>query len=75
VVRCSDAKASSFVAKVRSEILAHFHAVALKVTVICGIDCLACQNDLVVKNPHYVKEIDEHAHDFVLHLSRLFRAP
>jgi hypothetical protein len=42
-VRCPDATASSFVAKVPGEVFAHFHAVAVKVTVLCGIDCLACQ--------------------------------
>jgi hypothetical protein len=29
-VRCRDATASSFVAKVRGEVFAHFHAVAVK---------------------------------------------
>jgi hypothetical protein len=36
-------------------------------TVVCGIDCLVFQNNLLE-----VKENDEHAFDFVLHLSRVF---
>jgi hypothetical protein len=42
------------------------------VTVVCGVDCLACQNDFFVNNPHNVEENDEHALEFALHLSRLF---
>jgi hypothetical protein len=36
-VRCCDATASSFVAKIRGENFAHFQAVAVKVTEVCGI--------------------------------------
>jgi hypothetical protein len=35
-----DGTDSSFVAKVRGEVFAHFHVVAVKVTVVCEIDCL-----------------------------------
>jgi hypothetical protein len=42
------------------------------VTIICGIDCLACQDEFFVKNPSDVKENDEHALDYALHLSHLF---
>jgi hypothetical protein len=38
---------------------------------MCGIDCFACQFEFFVNNPD-VKENDEHALDFALHLSRLF---
>jgi hypothetical protein len=34
-VCCHDATAGSFVAKFRSEVFAHFHAVAISVTVVC----------------------------------------
>jgi hypothetical protein len=37
-VRCRDATASYFVAKFRGEVFAHFYAVALNVTAVCGID-------------------------------------
>jgi hypothetical protein len=39
-VRCRDATASSFVAKLRGGVFTHFHAVA-----ISGIDCLTCQDE------------------------------
>jgi hypothetical protein len=40
----------------------------------CGIDCLACQDDFFANNPLDVKENYEHAPDFALHMSRLFRS-
>jgi hypothetical protein len=40
------------------------------ITVVCGIDCLVCQDELFLNNPIYVEENDGHA----LHLSRLFRS-
>jgi hypothetical protein len=43
-LRCGDATASCFVAKVRDEVFAHFHGVAISVTVVYGIDSLACQD-------------------------------
>jgi hypothetical protein len=43
-----------------------------KITVVCGIDCLACQDKFFVNNPLDVKENDEHALDFAHHLSCLF---
>jgi hypothetical protein len=42
------------------------------VTVVCGIDCLACQDEFFVDNPPYVKGKYEHALDFALQLCRLF---
>jgi hypothetical protein len=65
-----DTTASSFVTKVRGEILAHFHVVAI--TVVCGIDCLACHYKLFVNKPLDVKEKNGHALDFAFHLSCLF---
>jgi hypothetical protein len=63
-MHCRDATSGSFVAKFRREVIAHFHVVAVKV---CGIDCMACQDEFFVKNPANVKEDDEHALDFSLH--------
>jgi hypothetical protein len=40
------------------------------VTVVCGIDCLACQDKFFVNNPLDVKENYEHAPDFTFRLSR-----
>jgi hypothetical protein len=73
-VRCRDATASSFAAKVRGEFFAHVHAVAVNVTVGCGIDHLACQEELFVNNPLDAKENDEHAFTFALNLSRHLRS-
>jgi hypothetical protein len=56
MLRCRDATASSFVAKVRGEVFAHFHAVAVNVTVVCVIDSLAFQDEFFVKNSLDVKE-------------------
>jgi hypothetical protein len=42
------------------------------VTVVFGIDSLACQDELFTINPLDVKENDGHTIDFALHLSRLF---
>jgi hypothetical protein len=39
------------------------------VTVVCGIDCLACHDQFFVNNHVDVKENDERALDFALHLS------
>jgi hypothetical protein len=73
-VRCRDATASSFVAKVRGKVFSHFQAVAVKVAVVCGIDRLACQDEFFANSPPDVKENDEHALDFGLLLSRLFQS-
>jgi hypothetical protein len=50
MVHCRDATASSLVAKVQGEVLAHFHAVTVIITAVCGIDCLACQDEVLVNN-------------------------
>jgi hypothetical protein len=42
------------------------------VTVVCRIGCLVCQNKFYVNNSLDVKENNEHALDFALHLSRFF---
>jgi hypothetical protein len=73
VMCCHDATAISFVARVRGEVFAYFHAVTEKVTVVCRIDSLACQDDFFVNNALNVKENDEHALDFALHLSHFFQ--
>jgi hypothetical protein len=43
-------------------------------TVVCGIDCMACQDELFVNNPIDVKDNDEHTLDFGPHPFRLFRS-
>jgi hypothetical protein len=60
MVRCRDATASSFVAIVRGEVFAHFYAVAVKLTVVCEIDCSVCHDEFFANNPLVVKENDEH---------------
>jgi hypothetical protein len=74
-VRFCAASASCFVAKVRGGVFSHFHAVAVKRHSSMRIDCLACQDELFVNNHLDVKENDEHALDFTLHMSCLFRSP
>jgi hypothetical protein len=51
-------------------IKSYFHAG----TVVCRIDCLACQDELFVASPLDVKENDERTLDFALHISCLFSA-
>jgi hypothetical protein len=41
----------------------------LNLTVVCRIDCLACQDKFFVINHLDVKENDEHDLDFAFHLS------
>jgi hypothetical protein len=45
MVSCRDATDSSFVSKVQGEVFAYLHAVAIEITVLCGIVCLACQDE------------------------------
>jgi hypothetical protein len=71
-VSCLDAKATSFFAKVRGEVFAHFHAVAVKHhgsvrNRLFDLPGLI----LYKKNPLDVKENDEHALNFALRLSRI----
>jgi hypothetical protein len=40
------------------------------VKIVYGIDSLACQDEFFVDSLLDVKENDEHAHDFAVHLSR-----
>jgi hypothetical protein len=61
-----------FVTKVWGEVFAHFHAITIKVIVVCRIDCLACRGEFFVNNPLHVRENDEHVLDFALQLSCLF---
>jgi hypothetical protein len=74
MVRCCDATAGSSVTKVQDEVFAQFHTVSVKRHMICRIDCLACQDEFFVHNPLDAVENDEHALDFALHLSHLFRS-
>jgi hypothetical protein len=71
-VRCLDATASSFVAKVQGEIFAHIEAVAVKRSQWCAeLAVLSCQDELFAKNPLDEKDNDEHALDLsVFHPSR-----
>jgi hypothetical protein len=71
-VHCRDAPASSFVTKVPGEVFAHFQAVAVKVTVVSGNDCLGSKDEFFMNNPLTVKENDDHALYFDLNLSRPF---
>jgi hypothetical protein len=54
-VCCCDATASSFITKVQGEVFAHFHSVTVKVTMVCRIDYLACQDKFFENNPLDVK--------------------
>jgi hypothetical protein len=54
-VRCCDAMSSAFVAKVQRDVFAQFHTVAIKVTVVSGIDCLACQGEFFINDHLDVK--------------------
>jgi hypothetical protein len=71
MVLCSDVTASSFVAKVRGEVFAHFHAVAVKRHSSMW-NCSACQGEFFVNNPLHAKENYKYALDFALHMSRVF---
>jgi hypothetical protein len=51
-----------------------FTYLSRNVTVLCVSGFLACHNKLFLNNPLDVKENDEHALDFALQLSRLFRS-
>jgi hypothetical protein len=42
------------------------------ITVVCGIDCLACQDEFFMKNTLDVEESDDHTPGFSLGLSCLF---
>jgi hypothetical protein len=67
-----DATASPFVSKVQGGVFTYFYAVTVKVTLMCKIEGLACQDEFLVNNPLDVKENDEHALDFALDLPHLF---
>jgi hypothetical protein len=63
---------NKIVTTVWGEVFAHFHKVAMKVTVEFGMGHLTCQDEFFVNNPLDVKENDKHDLDFALHLSCLF---
>jgi hypothetical protein len=53
----------------------HIFTLSLKdVTVVCRIDCLACQDEFFVKNSRDGKGNYEHTLDFALRLSCLFQS-
>jgi hypothetical protein len=58
---CRDTTVSSYAAKVRGEVFAHFQSVAVEVTAVCGTGGFTCQDELIVDNPIDVKENGEHA--------------
>jgi hypothetical protein len=45
----------------------------INVTVVCRIDCLACQDEFFVNDPHDIGD-DDYALDFAYHLSFPFRS-
>jgi hypothetical protein len=55
MVYCCDTTAKSFVARVQGEVFSHFH-----VTVLCEIDCSACQDQFFMNIPLVDRENDEH---------------
>lgn len=71
---CHDATASSLDAKVRGEASPNFHAVIINAIVVCGIDSLACNGKLFIKNAVDGKENDVHGIGFALHLFCLFQS-
>jgi hypothetical protein len=73
-VRCHIARASSFVVKVREEVSTHFTQSPSNVTVVCRVDCLACQDEFFVNNTLDAKEHYERCLDCALHLSCLFQS-
>jgi hypothetical protein len=42
---------------IRSEAFAHFHAVAVKTSVICGVGCLGCQDECFANIPLMAKKM------------------
>jgi hypothetical protein len=73
-VRCRYTTASSFVVKVRVEVFARSHAVAVRHHSSMRNWVLACQDEFFVNNRLDVKENDERIAYFAPHLSRLFRS-
>jgi hypothetical protein len=69
MMRYHDATASSFVAKVPGDVFTNFHLVAIKRHLVCGIGCFTCQYESFASSSLNIKENDQHALDFVPHLS------
>jgi hypothetical protein len=69
---CCDETASSFVAKVRGEVFAHFHAVAVRRNSNMRNWLFGLQGRILCEQYQSLKENDKHALDFAFHLSRLF---
>jgi hypothetical protein len=72
MVRCRDATASSLSSNFGVKSSHIFTQTPSNDTVVCGINCLACQDEFLVKNPLDIKENDEHSLDLEFQLSRLF---
>jgi hypothetical protein len=64
MVHCHDETASSFVSKFGAKSPNIFMLSPYNVTVVCGIYCLPCQDEIFLNNPLDVKEHDEHALGF-----------
>jgi hypothetical protein len=71
-VRCHNATAISFIAKLWGEIFTHIHAFAIKHHSIMQDWLFESHDEFFVNNSLEVKENDGHALDFALHLSCLF---
>jgi hypothetical protein len=75
MVRCSDATASSSVAKVRDEVIAHFHSIAVKRHSIMRNLLFGLPRRILYEQSLDVRENDEHALDFALIYLAFFRFP
>jgi hypothetical protein len=73
-VRCRDATAFSFIVKVQGGVFAHFHAVSANRHSSTWSWLFSLPGRVLCEQSFDVKEYDEHAPDFALHLSRLLRS-
>jgi hypothetical protein len=69
IMQCNDAPASSLSPEIGVKSKHIFTQSPQNTAVVCGIDCLACQDKFFVNNPLDAKENDEHFLDFALYLS------
>jgi hypothetical protein len=72
MVHCDDATAGSFVIKAWVKSSNIFTQLPQNATIVCGIDCLACQDEFFENNLLDVKENYEHAVVLALHISHFF---
>jgi hypothetical protein len=73
MVHCRDATVSFLLPKLGAKSSHIFTQSLYNVTVVCGIDCLASQDEFRKNNPLDVKENDYNALDSSFRLSRRFR--